>query len=215
MVRGPVNPPNAAFLRVPETDTPSPISTLSNRMEFSEPVTINSPIEVKPLPRGTLALRRPPFVPVSSIFVASESPSLGKDRLALTATSEVDILQFHGIESEAARINIGEGIRTAAARLLDMGQDDLQLLLVQKSDTKPDLVIYDPMPGGSGPLEQMLTRWKELIATAKEMLAGCVQNCETACYACLKTFRNQFHHALLNRYEAVALMEELDYKPQG
>ena len=50
------------------------------------------------------------------------------------------------------------------------------------------------MPGGSGLLEQMLSRWQELIATAKELLAGCVQGCETACYACLKTFRNQFYH---------------------
>ena len=51
------------------------------------------------------------------------------------------------------------------------GQEDLQLLLVQKPDDKLDLLIYDPMPGGSGLLEQMLARWKELIATAKE-LAG-------------------------------------------
>jgi hypothetical protein len=69
--------------------------------------------------------------------------------------------------------------------------EDLQLLLVQKPDDKLDLLIYDPMPGGSGLLEQMLSRWKELIATARELLAGYAQGCETACYACLKTFRNQ------------------------
>ena len=109
------------------------------------------------------------------------------------------MLQFHAVEGEATGINIGEGLRTAAARLLDMGQEDLQLLLVQKPDDKLDLLIYDPMPGGSGLLEQMLSRWRELIATARELLAGCAQGCETACYACLKTFRNQFYHESLDR----------------
>ena len=99
-------------------------------------------------------------------------------------------------------------LRTAATRLLDMGPEDLQLLIVQKPDDKLDLLIYDPMPGGSGLLEQMLARWQELIATAKELLAGCVQGCETACYSCLKTFRNQFYHAMLNRHNALELMEK-------
>ena len=47
--------------------------------------------------------------------------------------------------SEAEGINIGEALRTAATRLLDMGPDDLQLLLVQQArrqarpaDLRPD-----------------------------------------------------------------------------
>jgi hypothetical protein len=71
------------------------------------------------------------------------------------------------------------------------------------------------MPGGSGLLEQMLVRWQELIATAKNLLAGCVQECETACYACLKTFRNQFYHSMLNRHDGLELMDKLDFLPEG
>jgi hypothetical protein len=129
--------------------------------------------------------------------------------------AEVDMIQFHDVEDEATGVNIGEALRSAATRLLDMGQEDLQLLMVQKADDKHDLLIYDPMPGGSGLLEQMLSRWQELISTAKELLSGCVQGCETTCYACLKTFRNQFHHDLLNRHEALALMADLDHPPQA
>jgi hypothetical protein len=70
------------------------------------------------------------------------------------------------------------------------------------------------MPGGSGLLEQMLSRWKELIATARELLAGCAQGCETACYSCFKTFRNQFYHPILDRHKAHELMDELDHEPQ-
>jgi ATP-dependent helicase YprA (DUF1998 family) len=149
-------------------------------------------------------------------FLKLHKDRCGKEpsRLALAVQAEVDMLQFHAVESEAEGINIGEALRTAATRLLDMGQEDLQLLLVQKPDDKLDLLIYDPMPGGSGLLEQMLARWKELIATAKELLAGCVLSCETACYACLKTFRNQFYHEMLNRHDALELMGKLDHEPQ-
>ena len=164
------------------------------------------------------AAKTPYAVPAEiAQFLKIHKERCGKEpgRLALSVQADVDMLQFHAVENEADGINIGEALRTAATRLLDMGQEDLQLLLVQKPDDKLDLLIYDPMPGGSGLLEQMLSRWKELIATAKELLAGCVQGCETACYACLKTFRNQFYHALLNRHEALELMDELDHEPQA
>lgn len=162
------------------------------------------------------AAKTPYAVPAEiTQFLKNHKERCGKDvvRLALAAQADVDMLQFHAVADEADGINIGEGLRTAATRLLDMGPDDLQLLIVQKPDETRDLLIYDPMPGGSGLLEQMLARWTELIATAKELLAGCTQGCETACYACLKTFRNQFHHDLLNRHRALALMETLNSPP--
>ena len=150
-------------------------------------------------------------------FLTIHKERCGKDvtRLALAVQADVDLLRFHDVDGEAEGINVGEALRTAATRLLDMGPDDLQLLLVRKPDDKLDLLIYDPMPGGSGLLEQMLDRWRELVATAKELLAGCVQGCETACYACLKTFRNQFYHDRLNRHEALELIADLDHRPEA
>jgi ATP-dependent helicase YprA (DUF1998 family) len=150
-------------------------------------------------------------------FMKIHKERCGRDvaRLALTVQADVDLLQFHAVKNESDGINIGEALRTAAARLLDMGPDDLQLLIVEKSDDKHDLLIYDPMPGGSGLLEQMLVRWQELIASAKNLLAGCVQECETACYACLKTFRNQFYHSMLNRYDGLELMDKLNFLPES
>lgn len=141
----------------------------------------------------------------------------GRDvtQLALSVQAEVDLLQFHSVDSEAAGINIGEALRAGTTRLLDTWLYDLELLIVQKPDDKQDLLLYDPMPGGSGILEQMLTRWPELISTAESLLANCPQACETACYVCLKTFRNQYHHDLLNRHSALELIEALNHEPYG
>jgi ATP-dependent helicase YprA (DUF1998 family) len=164
------------------------------------------------------AAKTPYAVPAEiTNFLSIHKERCGKEpaRIALAVQAEVDVLQFHSVADEATGINIGEALRTAATRLLDMGQEDLQLLMVQRPDDQHDLLIYDPMPGGSGLLEQMLARWQELTATAKDLLTGCVQGCETACYACLKTFRNQFHHDLLNRHQALALMADLYHPPQA
>jgi ATP-dependent helicase YprA (DUF1998 family) len=164
------------------------------------------------------AAKTPYAVPAEiAHFLKVHLERCGKEpvRLALVAQADVDMLQFHHIASEAEGFNIGESLRTAATRLLDMGQEDLQLLVVQKPDETRDLLIYDPMPGGSGLLEQMLGRWKELIAAARGTLAECPMGCEVACYSCLKTFRNQFYHEWLNRHDALALMDELNVEPEG
>ena len=154
------------------------------------------------------AAKSPYAVPTEvAHFLKIHKERCGKEitRLALAAQADVDMLRFHDVVGEAEGINVGEALRTAATRLLDMGPDDLQLLLLRKPDDKLDLLIYDPMPGGSGLLEQMLSRWQELIAASKDLLGGCRQQCEKACYACLKTFRNQFYHDLLNRHQGMEL----------
>ena len=119
------------------------------------------------------AAKTPYAVPAEiAQFLKIHKERCGKEpvRLALSVQAEVDLLQFHDVADETKAMNIGEALRTGATRLLDMGPDDLQLLIVRKPDDKLDLLIYDPMPGGSGLLEQMLGRWPELIATAKEVL---------------------------------------------
>ena len=132
-------------------------------------------------------------------------------RLALTVQADVDMLQFHAVDDEADGDQHRRGPADGGDPAAGHGAGRPATAARQKPDDKLDLLIYDPMPGGSGLLEQMLARWQELVATAKELLAGCVQGCDTACYACLKTFRNQFHHDRLDRHEALELMEELDH----
>ena len=133
--------------------------------------------------------------------------------IALTATVNVDTLLFFALQSEREAINLGESLRTAATRMLDMRHDDLELLLLPNDNDTFGLMVYDPMPGGSGLLDQMLERWEELVETAKQLLNECPTQCETACYACLKTFRNQFYHDLLNRESALTGLDDWDLKP--
>lgn len=135
-------------------------------------------------------------------------------RIALSAKADVDLILFLHLQSEIDGVNLGESLRTSANRILDMNQDDLQILILPDTGEEVNLLVYDPMPGGSGLLDQMLERWEELIQGAKSLLAECTSQCETSCYSCLKTFRNQVYHPLLNRHHALQFLDEWETKPQ-
>jgi ATP-dependent helicase YprA (DUF1998 family) len=149
-------------------------------------------------------------------FLKTHTESCGKEpkRLALTVKAEVDCLHFHKLEDEATAINIGESLIIGAIRVLDMGTGDLESLVIQRPDDTVDLLIFDPMPGGSGLLDQMLERWEEIIVATKQLLHECPQSCEAACYSCLLSFRNQFNHSRLNRHKALELIAQLHFTPE-
>jgi hypothetical protein len=62
--------------------------------------------------------------------------------------------------SEGMAGEIAEALRKGAAEILEMELEDLQVLTLGRAGTEEvDVLLYDPMPGGSGLLEQMTARW--------------------------------------------------------
>jgi very-short-patch-repair endonuclease len=59
------------------------------------------------------------------------------------------------------------------------------------------MVFYETAPGGAGYLEQLAQNLPAWTQAAHDRLFK--HDCERACYRCLKTARNQFDHALLNK----------------
>ncbi len=97
-----------------------------------------------------------------------------------------------------------ESLRIAAASVLDMHIDDLQILVTGYVDRDTVAAhLWDPMPGGSGLLDQLRLRFKDIIAVAAELLEGCPGQCAGSCNQCLQTFRNAFYHRYLNRHESL------------
>ena len=134
--------------------------------------------------------------------------------IALSADVVADALHFGGLDSQAAAANLGEALRLGAAQVLDMEPDDLQSLIVGRGSEVFDLFLYDPMPGGSGLLGQLLERWDEIAAKLKVLLAECPGACEKSCYSCLRTGRNVFFHRDLDRHLALELVESLGERPE-
>lgn len=124
------------------------------------------------------------------------------------ANVEVDVLKLRDAERTAA-FSLMEALRIGASRVLDMEVEDLQLLgLGRPGEDTVDVLLYDPMPGGSGLLEHLTQRWDEVRTAALAVARDCPAACERACIDCLKTYRNRFYHEHLDRKEAVTALEE-------
>jgi phage repressor protein C with HTH and peptisase S24 domain len=158
---------------------------------------------------GVCGQSRSPFSSVLDLEGFSKDHS---DRCGITLTANMmpftglyaevvaDSFTFQQLAGQEEAYTLGELLRRGASEVLDMELDDLHLLVIGKAGTpEVDLMLYDPMPGGSGLLEQMRDRWAEVITAAQSFAENCPSLCERACVDCLLTFRNAFYHRHLNR----------------
>lgn len=89
----------------------------------------------------------------------------------------------------------------AATRILDMHLEDLQVLVLGHVDRdEVDGLLWDPMPGGSGLLDQIRDNFATVVAAAVDILGSCPSACEHSCIDCLQTFRNGYYHKHLDRH---------------
>jgi hypothetical protein len=135
---------------------------------------------------------------------------LRTDRVGFYADVVVDALLLQDLDGREQGWSVLEALRMGMSQVLDMEIDDLQLqVLGRAGSSQVDGLLYDPMPGGSGLLEQALERFGEVHAAAMKIVRGCAGQCERSCIDCLQTFRNSFYHAHLDRHAAVELLELL------
>ncbi|MCL4298959.1 MAG: DEAD/DEAH box helicase [Anaerolineae bacterium] len=114
-----------------------------------------------------------------------------------------DALTLQNCANRQEAYSVMEALRMGAAQVLEMEVEDLQTLVIGQAGSEAvDAWLYDPMPGGSGLLEQMLERWAEVVQAALGVVQGCSAACDTACIDCLYSFRNAFYHRYLNRHAA-------------
>jgi len=131
-----------------------------------------------------------------------------------SADAQVDGLYFENFSSLSDAINLGEGLRMVANISLEMEPEDLQILLFTENEESHHLLIYDPMPGGSGIIDQLIDDWAQILSRGISSLQNCPGACEDACYDCLKTYRNMLYHSKLNRFRAAELLDELKHEPK-
>lgn len=133
---------------------------------------------------------------------------------ALHVDLSSDALILGPFATQEAAVNLAEGIQLGARQLLDMGEGELESFLAPRGDGSVDVVLHDAMPGGSGFLPLMLKYWRAIALRAAEVLEACPANCDTACYSCLKRFRNQHYHGVLDRAVAAAQLRALAVPPE-
>ncbi|MAC32072.1 MAG: helicase [Haliea sp.] len=144
-------------------------------------------------------------------FNEHHSERCGRPIQAISLYAEVvaDALLLPDCASQEVAYSVMEAVRQGAAEVLDMEISDLQVQVMGKPglDTV-DALLYDPMPGGSGLLEQLLAHWEAVVAAARNLVDSCASACETSCVDCLQHFRNAFYHDKLNRHTALDYLRD-------
>jgi ATP-dependent helicase YprA (DUF1998 family) len=132
--------------------------------------------------------------------------------MALSADARVDGFVIDGLGTRAAAVNLAEALRIGAGQVMEMETRDLDYVSMARNGSF-DLFLYDPMPGGSGLLNQIMERWDEVIVAATAALQQCPTACETSCYECMRTYYNMSFHRDLDRHQALSLLAEFASPP--
>ena len=120
-----------------------------------------------------------------------------------------DALLLQGAANRDEACSVLESLRAGMASVLEMEREDLEILVVARpGEDVVDGFLYDPMPGGSGLLDQACERWADVVAAAIRIAAECPAACARACVDCLQTFRNAFQHEFLDRQLAIRRLRE-------
>ena len=115
---------------------------------------------------------------------------------------------------------LGYALLAGAERLFALSTRDFEVVFEGtrpfQSGTGPTplqaiLTFVDPNLGGSGYLERFARRLPEVAVAALQHLDH--EDCETACYRCLKSYDNQRHHARLSWPLVTSTLEGLREDP--
>jgi hypothetical protein len=96
---------------------------------------------------------------------------------------------------------LGQALATGAARHLQIDPAELEFTLrfiPGDAALKTEFILFDTAPGGAGYASQCFEK-QELEAVFHRALQALSCNCGDSCYDCLRSYRNQWMHARLNR----------------
>ena len=78
------------------------------------------------------------------------------------------------------------------------------------TSAEPAIMLYDDVPGGAGLVAQLEERHvlrQELRNALGRVSGDC--GCDSSCYGCLRSYRNQFAHTFLDRKTARTALDGL------
>ena len=133
------------------------------------------------------------------------------ERFALGHELVTDVMriQFQGVGQAWDAYSVGYALLLGAAEVLNVPDTDLSVTITAgPTQGTIAVVLYDNVPGGAGlvvQLEQEETFSATLDSSLSRVQGGC--GCDSSCYGCLRSYRNQFAHPHLNRIRAQGLLD--------
>ncbi|MDE0027741.1 MAG: DUF1998 domain-containing protein [Spirochaetaceae bacterium] len=109
--------------------------------------------------------------------------------------------------------SVGYAFLLGAAERLGVPDTDLNVTIAgvdvtaTVASTTASIVLYDNVPGGAGLVAQLEREdvFSEVLRHARDRVSGTC-GCDSSCYGCLRSDRNQFAHPHLDRTEALEIL---------
>ena len=118
--------------------------------------------------------------------------------------TDVVRLQFSDLCDEWDTYSVAYAVLLGAAVTLDVPDTDLNATIAGGDNPgEAAIVLYDNVPGGAGLVAQLDREsvFAKVLRNALERVQGNC-GCDSSCYGCLRSYRNQFAHPHLNRKRA-------------
>ena len=106
-----------------------------------------------------------------------------------------------------AALSLAEAIRLAASKALDIEFMELVAGYRLRENEKGvfvDIYLYDSLSSGAGYAVGVANEIEGLLDEAESFLQSC--DCSSSCHNCLKHYRNQHVHGMLDRFAALELL---------
>ena len=140
------------------------------------------------------------------------SGTLHRFSLGHELVTDVVRLQFPQLTGEWDAYSVAYAVLLGAAETLDVQDGDLNVTITGGVNAgESAIVLYDNVPGGAGLVAQMEQEsvFAEMLCNARERVQGNC-GCDSSCYGCLRSYRNQFAHPNLNRKRALEVLRPND-----
>ena len=149
--------------------------------------------------------------PLASHKSPSDSDCRGTlEHFSLGHQLDTDVvrLRFPSLHGEWDAYSVAYSILLGAADTLQVPDGDLNVTIT--GGDRPGesaVVLYDDVPGGAGLVAQLEDEavFAAVLRAATERVQGNC-GCDSSCYGCLRSYRNQFAHAQLDRNRALELL---------
>lgn len=118
--------------------------------------------------------------------------------------TDVVRLQFPMLRNLEDAYSVAYALLFGASDILEVPDTDLNVTITGGKNNQVAIVLYDNVPGGAGLVAQLenATIFTEVIKASIERVMGRC-GCDLSCYGCLRSYRNQFVHAQLDRQKAL------------
>ncbi len=142
----------------------------------------------------------------------SNSDCMGTlERFSLGHELVTDVLriQFPMVQGEWDAYSVAYAVLLGAADMLEVPDTDLNVTVTGGDQPgESAVVLYDNVPGGAGLVAQLEDEgvFADVLHAATERVQGNC-GCDSSCYGCLRSYRNQFAHAQLDRTRALRILK--------